>query len=215
MRLLKSIIAGAGLLFVTTQAQSAIVSSSVVAEDNPGAYSITLNSNQVIYAWDNPNDPDFPNDGSAYPGSAFVEFVVGVDSILSLESYISGSTTASRMQLRDSSGNALALATTPAGSSTQPPNQLNNLAGLVGSPVPGGDSGSGLEFSPGTSGELFASLAAGATYYLGFQENGDPAAGTVTFSITAVPVPAAGLLFGSALMGAAALRRRKAAQVAA
>ncbi|MEO0412060.1 MAG: hypothetical protein AAF221_09500 [Pseudomonadota bacterium] len=55
---------------------------------------------------------------------------------------------------------------------------------------------------------LFSSLEAGL-YEIAFWEgDNDPNAGTFELTVSAVPVPAAGILFGSALLGAGALRRR-------
>jgi hypothetical protein len=52
-------------------------------------------------------------------------------------------------------------------------------------------------------------LAAGIYEFAFWEGNNDPTATTFTLEVTEVPVPAAGVLFGSALLGAAALRRRK------
>lgn len=58
------------------------------------------------------------------------------------------------------------------------------------------------------SGTLWFSLINGSIF--DFEVSGLVADGnTFSITVTAVPVPAAGLLFGSALLGAAALRRRK------
>jgi hypothetical protein len=195
MRLLKSLVAGASLLLMSFQAHAALMSPSVVAEDNAGLYTITFPGNQIVFDW------------TQSPGAAFVEFTTAVDFILSLDSYSSSSNSSSRMQLRDSAGNSLIPAVIPAGIAQATPAQLNPLAAADGD-VPGGN-GEGLQINRQDSGVLFSFLTAG-TYYLGLQENGQPDDATVTFSVTAVPVPAAGLLFGSALFGAAALRRRKA-----
>lgn len=56
---------------------------------------------------------------------------------------------------------------------------------------------------------LFTNLAAGIYEFAFWEGNNDPTATNFTLAVTAVPVPAAGVLFGSALLGAAALRRRK------
>lgn len=61
----------------------------------------------------------------------------------------------------------------------------------------------------GTGTTLYQNLAAG-TYTFSFGEgSGGPNSGILELRVSAVPVPAAGVLFGSALLGAAFARRRK------
>lgn len=64
----------------------------------------------------------------------------------------------------------------------------------------------GANLNPGEV--LFGVLAAG-TYSFGLNFDGNPTVGTLEFQISSIPVPAAGVLFGSALLGAAVVRRRK------
>lgn len=56
---------------------------------------------------------------------------------------------------------------------------------------------------------LFSFLSAGVYEFAFWEGNNAPTSSNFTLNIAEVPVPAAGVLFGSALLGAAALRRRK------
>lgn len=202
MRLLKFVFATAGLFLLVAPVHA--VTFSVLGESGGTGFTTSSTADTVTFNW-----------GADAPGSIFVSFTTLNEFSLSLDSFSGDNGGGSRMQLRNGGGMAIVPSPAPSGFSVVTPKPLNDLAADIGGAINAGGAGLGLVFSPGASGELFASLGAG-TYYLGFQEpDGAPANGSVTFSVSQVPVPAAGLLFGSALMGAAALRRRKSAQAAA
>jgi len=74
--------------------------------------------------------------------------------------------------------------------------------------------GTGQGTDPASSGDvLFSNLAAGTYAFLFYEGDSQSESGSFELVVTAVPTPAAGLLFGSALVGAAYLRRRKGLQL--
>lgn len=208
MRLLKSLIAGAGLLFISTQAHAATLDpgASIAAEDaDANVYGISQVDDTFSLTW-----------GSPAPGSVFVEFAVSGGAFNLILDTFSGASGGARLQLRNSVGEIADFSPAPSGfttSTSSSVNSLNSLADGLGTDAGFDTNGGGLRAEAGATGALFSNLTAG-TYFLGFQNTGEPQNASAIFRIAAVPVPAAGLLFGSALMGAAALRRRKAAQAA-
>ncbi|MEM6683974.1 MAG: hypothetical protein AAF607_17195 [Pseudomonadota bacterium] len=70
--------------------------------------------------------------------------------------------------------------------------------------------GSGQGSDPATSGDvLFSNLSAGTYAFLFYEGDNRSPSGTFQLVVTSVPTPAAGVVFGSALLGAAYIRRRR------
>ncbi len=73
-----------------------------------------------------------------------------------------------------------------------------------------GQNGEADYLKPDTDTPIFAKLSAG-TYTIGLYESNRPVGGSADFRVSAVPLPAGGLLLVSALGGMGLMRRRKSA----
>lgn len=199
------------VVMAANNAQSATLNSAVeIAEENAGVFGISSSGDTFTVSWDTENAEATtpPTD----PGAAWFKFNVGSSFTLSLDEYdAEPASVTSTFQLRNSAGvtqtvlpSVLPDAPNTPGGATN----LNAYTNTLGGAIPGPDGTANL-FGPGDQfADLFGVLAAG-DYFIGVLEGaGGPASASVQFSVSAVPIPAAGILFGSALLGAAVLRRR-------
>ncbi|EAQ03229.1 isopropylmalate isomerase large subunit [Pseudooceanicola batsensis HTCC2597] len=198
-----SLLAGVSAAFLATQAGAAVVSATTEVQQGGGDVTVSPLGSTVDFSFD---------PGSNTPFTATAMFTSDTAFSLSLTAYdangnnndVSGYT----LDLLDGVGDFVSrwtTDTTNCGSSVSPVSDGSGFCNLVAATGATGGQAAGAA-KPGAT--LFANLAAGQ-YRLGFYDSSTPDEGTITFTYSAVPLPAGAALFLSALGGLGLLRRRK------
>ncbi len=155
------------------------------------------------------NEADFDFTWNSTPFSGYITFNSDKAFDLYFENYIPNNADSKQYSgfvLRDSEGNFLQ--TGDANSTGCNDAAFSIIAGPCN--LVTGQNGEGNYIKPDTDTPIFAKLAAG-TYTIGIDETNRPVGGSADFRVSAVPLPAGGVLLLSALGGMGFLRRRKTA----